>query len=108
MPQEVLSLAKAQAKLKLAQPWTHTVLGQVDDYCAYLCRFQGTYHFHQHAKDEMYLILEGEAFVEYRGGPTIYLREGDSLVVTAGEVHRSGTHEEALVLMFKARDLFAE
>jgi mannose-6-phosphate isomerase-like protein (cupin superfamily) len=106
MPREVLSLAKAQAKL--SRPWTHTVLGQVDDYCAYLCRFQGTYHFHQHEKDEMYLILEGEAFVEYQGGPTIYLSTGDSLVVSAGEVHRSCTHEEALVLMFKARDLFAE
>lgn len=97
-----------EAKTKLAQPWVHLVLGQVDDYCAYLCRFQGKYKFHQHAKDEMYLVLEGETCVEYQDGPTVSLKEGDALVVKAGEVHRSGAEEEALVLMFKARDLFAE
>jgi mannose-6-phosphate isomerase-like protein (cupin superfamily) len=97
-----------EAKTKLSRPWVHVLLGQVDDYCAYLCRFRGVYKFHQHAKDEMYLVLEGEAFVEYQGGPTLPLKEGNALVVKAGEVHRSGAEEEALVLMFKARDLFAE
>jgi len=75
---------------------------------ANLCRFQGTYRFHQHRKDEMYFVLEGEAFVEFQDGPTLALKEGDTLVVQAGEMHRSGAQEEALVLMFKARDLFAE
>ena len=106
MPQKIRSIADARAKLP--RPWIHTVLGQVDDYCAYLCRFQGTYQFHQHSKDEMYFVLEGRPFVEYKGGATLSLEAGDSLVVKAGEVHRSGAEDEALVLMFKARDLFAE
>ena len=106
MAQKIISIQEAREKLP--QPWIHTVLGQVDDYCAYLCRFEGTYQFHQHAKDEMYLVMEGEAFVEYRDGPTLSLSEGETLVVKAGEVHRSGAQDEALVLMFKARDLFAE
>jgi mannose-6-phosphate isomerase-like protein (cupin superfamily) len=106
MPQKIISISQAQAKL--SQPWVHTVVGQVDEYCAYLCRFEGTYLFHQHAKDEMYMVLEGEAFVEYQDGPTVLLGEGDTLVVKAGEVHRSGAPAGALVLMFKARDLFAE
>ncbi len=106
MSQPIVSIADFQAKL--SRPWIHAVVGQVDDYCAYLCRFQGTYKFHHHAKDEMYLVLEGNAFVEYEGGPTLLLKEGDILVVKAGEVHRSGAQESALVLMFKARDLFAE
>ncbi len=106
MTQRIISVEEAQAKLP--RPWVHTVLGQVDDYCAYLCRFAGTYTFHLHARDEMYLVLEGKAFVEYEGGPKLALAAGDSLVVKAGEVHRSGADGEALVLMFKARDLFAE
>ena len=106
MPQKILSIEEAQAKIP--QPWIHTVLGQVDEYCAYLCRFQGTYRFHQHSKDEMYFVLEGEAFVEFQDAETQALKKGDTLVVKAGEVHRSGAQEEALVLMFKARDLFAE
>ena len=106
MPQKVVSTQDARSKLP--RPWVHTVMGQVDEYCAYLCRFQGVYRFHQHAKDEMYLVLEGEPFVEYKDGTILRLKEGDTLVVKAGEVHRSGAKEEALVLMFKARDLFAE
>jgi len=106
MPQKIISIENAQARLP--RPWIHTVLGQVDDYCVYLCRFKDAYKFHRHAKDEMYLVLEGEIFVEYQDGPTLHLKEGDTLVVKAGEVHRSGAKEEALVLMFKARDLFAE
>ena len=106
MPQKIVSVEEATAKIP--QPWIHTVVGQVDEYCAYLCRFQGAYRFHQHGKDEMYLVLEGEAFVEYQGGPKLSLKTGDTLVVKAGEMHRSGAKDEALVLMFKARDLFAE
>jgi len=106
MPQKIVSIEAA--KEKLPQPWIHTVVGQVDEYCAYLCRFHGTYWFHEHNRDEMYFVLAGEAFVEFQNGPTLVLKEGDTLVVKAGEMHRSGAKEEALVLMFKALDLFAE
>lgn len=106
MPQEVQSIAKAGSRL--TEPFTHTVIGQVDDYCAYLSRFQGSYRFHQHAKDEMYLVLEGEICIDYPDGQSIPVREGESLVVKAGETHRSRSEQGALVLMFKARDLFAE
>jgi mannose-6-phosphate isomerase-like protein (cupin superfamily) len=106
MTERVVSIEQARAKL--TRPWLHTVLGQVDDYCAYLSRFQGTYRFHQHDRDEMYLVLEGEPFIEYEDGSRFNLRPGDTMVVKAGNVHRSGADDEALVLMFKARDLFAE
>jgi mannose-6-phosphate isomerase-like protein (cupin superfamily) len=92
----------------LSRPFVHVVVGQVDDYCAYLTRFQGTYKFHAHDRDEMYMVLEGEIYIEYEDGRRVGLRPQESLVVKAGEVHRSGTEREALVLMFKASDLFAE
>ena len=98
----------AEARGLLTEPFTHTVLGQVDDYCAYLSRFLGTYKFHQHAQDEMYIVLEGEVFIDYYDGPSIPVRAGDTLVVKAGERHRSRAEEESLVLMFKAARLFAE
>ena len=83
-------------------------MGQVDDYCAYLTRIEGTYIFHHHARDEMYLVMEGEMAVDYADGAGITLSEGESLVVRGGEKHRSRSEQGALVLMFKARDLFAE
>ena len=106
MPERKTNIAQA-AEL-LTQPFTHTVLGQVDGYCAYLSRFLGTYRFHEHAKDEMYMVLEGEIFIEYYNGPSVPVRHGEALVVKAGERHRSRAEADALVLLFKAADLFAE
>jgi len=97
-----------EAASRLSKPFTHTVVGQVDDYCAYLSRFQGSYRFHEHTKDEMYVVLEGEVCIDYPDGQSISVQEGESLVVEAGESHRSRSEKGGLVLMFKARDLFAE
>ncbi|MBN1314279.1 MAG: cupin domain-containing protein [Anaerolineales bacterium] len=104
--QDVISIENTRKKI--GQPWLHRILGQVDDYCVYLCHFEGVYRFHRHDLDEMYLVLEGEIFIEFKEGPTLVLKAGDTLVVQAGQVHRSGSTENALVLMFKACDLFAE
>jgi mannose-6-phosphate isomerase-like protein (cupin superfamily) len=104
----------AEAAEVLTRPFTHTILGQIDNapgqpgYCAYLSRFDGAYKFHAHTKDEMYVVLEGEMFIDYYDGPSVLVREGEVLVVRAGEQHRSRAEEDALVLMFKAAYLFAE
>jgi mannose-6-phosphate isomerase-like protein (cupin superfamily) len=106
MPERKKNIAQAAALL--TRPFTHTVLGQVDGYCAYLSRFLGSYKFHQHDNDEMYMVLEGEVFIDYFDGPSVPVRQGEALVVKAGERHRSRADKESLVLMFKAVDLFAE
>lgn len=93
---------------QVTDPFKHLVIGQVDDYCVYLVRIEGTYLFHQHPKDEMYLVLEGEMAVDYADGSSVVLGPRDSLVLQNGERHRSRSERGALVLMFKARDLFAE
>ncbi len=98
----------AQVAARLTEPFKHLVVGRVDDYCAYLTRIEGSYLFHHHSKDEMYLVLEGEIAVDYANGTSVTVGQGESLVVRAGEKHRSRSEKGALVLMFKARDLFAE
>ena len=92
----------------LVEPFQHLVVGRVDDYCAYLTRMEGTYLLHQHPRDEMYMVLEGEIVIEYADGTRVTLGQGESLVARAGERHRSWSEMGALVLMFKARDMFAE
>ncbi|MGD2178066.1 MAG: cupin domain-containing protein [Anaerolineae bacterium] len=97
---------------RLEGPFKHFVVGQVDNYCVYLVRIEGNYLFHQHPKDEMYLVLEGEMAIDYgptgEDGASVILSHGETLVVHAGEKHRSRSETGALVLMFKAQDLFAE
>ena len=97
-----------QAASRLTQPFKHLIIGQVDDYCAYLTRIEGAYIFHHHPRDEMYLVLEGEIAVDYGDGTSVTVGEGESLVVEAGVKHRSRSENGALVLMFKAKDLFAK
>ena len=98
----------AKIAARLAGPFKHLVLERVDEYCAYLVRIEGTYLFHQHPKDEMYLVLEGEMAVDYDDGTSVTLGQMESLAVRADEKHRSRSEQGALVLMFKARDLFVE
>ncbi len=96
-----------EAAARLTQPFSHMIIEQVDEYCAYLTRIEGTYLYHQHHKDEMYLVLEGEITVDYEDGSSVTLGEMESMTVKAGVKHRSRSEKGALVLMFKARDLFA-
>ena len=98
----------AQVATMLTEPFKHLIVGQVDDYCAYLVRIEGTYLFHQHLRDEMYLVLDGEMAIDYDDGASVTLGPMESLAVLAGEKHRSRSEQGALVLMFKARDLFEE
>jgi len=93
---------------RLEGPFKHLVLGQVDEYCAYLVRIEGNYLFHRHQKDEMYLVLEGEMDVDYADGTSVTLNAQEAVTVQAGVKHRSCSDDGALVLIFKARDLFAE
>ena len=89
---------------RLTESFERVMVGQVDDYCAFLVRIDGSYLFHQHPKDEMYLVLEGELAVDYADGTTVMLGAGDTLVARAGEKHRSRSETEAVALIFKAED----
>ena len=91
MPEQKTVIAEAAEVL--TQPFTHTVVGQVDDYCAYLSRFDGAHKFHEHAKDEMYLVLEGEIFIDYYDGPSVPVRQGEVL----GVVGVAGNGQKPLV-----------
>ena len=92
----------------LKQPFTRHVLADVDDYRAYISRFEGTYVYHKHPKDELYMVLEGEIFIDFPDGTSLQLKEGDVWVAKANQVHRSRSERSSLVLMFKAKSLSSE
>ena len=98
----------AQMADRLTEAFKLVVVGEVDDYCAYLPRIQGTYLYHQHPKDETYLVLEGAMAVDHDGVASVTLSAWESLVVKADTRHSSRSEQGALVVRFKARDLFAE
>jgi mannose-6-phosphate isomerase-like protein (cupin superfamily) len=93
---------------KLEGYYTHLILGDVDAYSVYVSRFKGNYILHEHDKDEMYVVLEGEASIEFADGHGVTLKANDTLVIRAGVKHRSTSEQGALVLMFKYSGMFAE
>jgi mannose-6-phosphate isomerase-like protein (cupin superfamily) len=78
----------------LTEPYKHLEVGQVNDHAVYLVRFKGDYVFHRHTRDEMYLVLEGEARLHFPNQPSIVLKKNESTVVHAYTTHSPGSEQE--------------
>lgn len=104
--ERIINIKEAAKTIK--EPFTRYVLADVDDYRAYLSRFEGDYIFHRHPQDELYLVLEGEITIDLPGGNSLTLKEGDIWVAKAHQIHRTRSEKGALVLMFKAKGLPSE
>lgn len=94
----------AEMASQLTKPFLLLMVEQVDDYCAFLVRVEGSYIFHQHPRDEMYFVLEGEIVMDFADGGSITLKQGESLVAQSEEKHRSRSEDGALVLVFRHKD----
>ena len=68
----------------LTQPYVHLELGQVNDHAVYLVRFKGDYEFHRHTRDEMYMVLEGEAKILFSHEPPLVLKRTECAVTGVG------------------------
>jgi len=91
----------------LTKPWVHLEMAQVNDHAVYIVRFKGDYVSHRHTKDEMYMVLEGEAKIQYPNQPPLVLKKNESTVVRAFTTHSSSSEQGALVLIFKPKEMFA-
>ncbi len=92
----------------LSKPYQHLEIGQVNDHAAYLLRFEGDNVWHRHTEDEIYIVLEGVVTINFRNQPAAVLHQHDTLVVRAYTTHQATAAPEALVLMFKPKEMFAE
>jgi mannose-6-phosphate isomerase-like protein (cupin superfamily) len=91
----------------LTQPYVHLEAGQVNDHAVYLVHFKGDYGFHRHTRDEMYLVLDGEAKILFSHEPPLVLKKNECAVVRSYTTHSPSSDEGALVLMFKPKEMFA-
>jgi mannose-6-phosphate isomerase-like protein (cupin superfamily) len=87
----------------LDESFRRVMVGRVDNYVAFIVRIVGSYLFHQHPRDEMYLVLEGDLVLDYEDGKTVLLKKGDCWTAEAGVKHRSRSEKGAVALIFKDR-----
>jgi mannose-6-phosphate isomerase-like protein (cupin superfamily) len=88
----------------IASPFVYLDLGSVNDHVVSLMRVEGSYPSHSHAKDEMYIVMEGEIAIQHKRGGPMALKQGESTVIKAYTEHFTASERGALVLVIKSKE----
>jgi mannose-6-phosphate isomerase-like protein (cupin superfamily) len=83
---DVVSIPKHAAAIR--EPWKPQGLARANDAVVRLARLEGTFPFHQHDEDELFLCWSGTFTIEMHGRDAVHLSTGDLFVVPAGTEHR--------------------
>jgi mannose-6-phosphate isomerase-like protein (cupin superfamily) len=84
-----------------AEQWSPKIAGELNGQLIKLVKFQGPFVWHHHDhEDEMFLVVQGRFRMELRDR-TIWLEEGEFLIVPRGVEHRPVAEDEAHVLLFE-------
>jgi mannose-6-phosphate isomerase-like protein (cupin superfamily) len=99
-----LSLEKVNIEEKLAlfdEQWKPKIVGELNGQHVKLVKFLGEFVWHHHdEEDELFLVVKGRFRMEFRGR-SVWVEEGDLIVVPRGVEHRPVAEEEAHVRLFE-------
>lgn len=99
-----------QQKLSLfSDYWQPHIAGELNGQYVKLVKFKGPFTWHHHEQeDELFMVLQGRFRMEYRETPgdatadrSIWLEEGEMIIVPRGVEHRPVADEECHVLLFE-------
>ena len=89
----------------LAQVFRPIEVTNIDKgYHAFIVRYGGDYVTHTHKADEFIYILEGAIRMEL-DGETLEVRQGEAILVPAGQPHRPRCRNSALALVVEKKGL---
>ena len=84
--------------------WRPKIVAQLNGQEVKLVKFKGEFVWHHHeSEDELFLVWRGRMRVDFRYR-SVYLKEGEFLVVHRGVEHRTVAEEEAEVILFEPAD----
>lgn len=89
-------------KLRLfSDHWKPRIVAEVNGHHVKLVKFLGEFVWHHHEnEDELFLVLRGRFRMEFRDR-SVWLEEGEFIVVPKGVEHRPVADEEVSVLLFE-------
>lgn len=97
-----MEVIKIKEKFSLFKDqWTPKVISMLDDYHVYLTRIEGDFIWHNHdEQDELFIVIEGRFRMEFRDR-SVWVEEGEMLVVPKGVEHRPCADEECKLLVIE-------
>jgi mannose-6-phosphate isomerase-like protein (cupin superfamily) len=96
---EKISLSDKLASF--ADHWSPKVVADLNGQQVKLVKVQGTFVWHHHdTEDELFLVLAGRLRMDFRDH-SVWLEQGEMIVVPRGVEHRPHTDQEASILLFE-------
>ncbi len=84
-----------------SEHWKPKIVGDLNGQQVKLVKFAGPFVWHRHeAEDELFLVVEGRFRMEFRDR-SVWLENGEFLIVPRGVEHRPVAEEEVQVLLFE-------
>jgi mannose-6-phosphate isomerase-like protein (cupin superfamily) len=81
--------------------WKPYIAGELNGQLVKLDKLKGEFIWHHHEnEDEMFLVVKGRFRIEFRD-KTVWLEEGEFIVVPRGVEHKPVADEEAWILLFE-------
>jgi len=85
--------------------WNPRIAAELNGQYVKLVKFQGPFTWHHHElEDELFMVVKGRFRMEYRdddGEQSVWIEEGEMIVVPHGVEHRPVADEECEVLLFE-------
>jgi mannose-6-phosphate isomerase-like protein (cupin superfamily) len=85
--------------------WDPRIAGELNGQYVKLVKFQGPFTWHHHDKeDELFMVVKGRFRMEYRddgSDQSVWIEEGEMIIVPRGVDHRPVADEECHVLLFE-------
>ena len=91
----------AEKFAKISEYWKPYIAAELNGQLVKLDKLKGEFVWHHHEnEDEMFLVVKGRFRIEFRD-KTVWLEEGEFIVVPRGVEHKPVADEEAWIVLFE-------
>ena len=87
---------------KFSEHWRPKIVAQLNGQDFKLAKIKGEYPFHAHeGEDEMFFCWRGSFILDFEGGESVHVKEGECIVVPKGVRHRPRAEEECHIFLIE-------
>ena len=91
---------------KFSEHWRPKIVAELNGQEFKLAKIKGEYPFHAHeGEDEMFFCWRGSFILDFEGGESVHVKEGEAIVVPKGVVHRPRAEEECHIFLIEPKDV---